>query len=109
MHKKELITIFESALDKTGVADKQALIERLDSKLNKSNYDVQDCSFIEIIINEDRKEFEQSFSDLLNEINKDHKNRDECIEETVNLFIQSLEHSIDYYYNSIIARHFSSS
>jgi len=110
MHKNELIGIFESALESSGITEKSIFIEKLDRKLEGKKYDIQDCSLIEIIINEDREDFEESFSELIKSRFSGGNNTlsEKSIEETVNLFIQSLEHSIDYYYNNIIARHFSS-
>lgn len=115
MHKKELLKLFESVLDNAGFNNKEDYKDKLHQKLGNKRYDTQDIALIELLLKDDREEFCDNYYEVLqNNIleRKDienYKDTDECIEETVKHFIQSLEHSIDYYYNSIIAKHFSSS
>lgn len=114
MYMDEITNLFESALKKTKIKNHGPYKERLRIELNKKKYDTQDKSLMEILLKEDSDEFRDGYIQLLNESvlnRKDIENyldTEECIEETVNLYLQSLEHSIDYYYNSIIAKHFSS-
>lgn len=114
MYLNELIDMFTSVLEKTVINDSTSYTDKLRSELKKKTYDTQDISLMEILIKEDREEFENNFLKSLessvfgrNDLDN-YLDSDECIEETVNLYLQSLEHSIDYYYNSIIAKHFSS-
>lgn len=114
MYLQELVNIFTSVIEKTVIKDSTPYADKLRSELKKKKYDTQDISLMEILINEDREEFENNYLENLessvisrNDLN-DYLDSDECIEETVNLYLQSLEHSIDYYYNTIIAKHFTS-
>lgn len=114
MYLNQLTEIFNRAIEKTELSQGELYNNRLRQEIEKRNYDTQDISLMEIMIKEEHEEFEKSFAELientvLNRIDRqEYIDSDECIKETVNLFIQSLEHSIDYYYNSIIARYFSS-
>ncbi len=114
MYQEELVNLFEIALKDTIINNYEPYTSRLRSELKKKKYDTQDISLMEILLNDDRDEFVDNYNQLLSRSVLDRNDlesyidTDECIEETVNLYLQSLDHSIDYYYNSIIAKHFSS-
>lgn len=109
--KDELLLVLDSALKRAGIPHRSSYKNELSKKLQSNKLDLQDITLVEIMLKEDRDEFENEIVALLkgSQLNEQESITEECIEETVILFIQSLEHSIDYYYNTIISKHFSSS
>ena len=72
---------------------------------------------IEAILREDKKDLVESLVDTLEERTSKLEgdqldkflNSEEIKKEAINVFITSLEHLINYYYNNVIGKHFSSS
>ena len=81
--------------------------------LEMKKYDLQDQTIIERILKEDFESFSESFADLLESSVPTGEERASFFEDknggniVINLFIKSVEHSIDYFYNDIISKQFS--
>ncbi len=115
IYTEELINIFETSLKENykGSVTKE-LISRLLAAITNRKYDAQDQALIEIALNNDRENFAESVSENLKLI-LDKKadasvfiRSEEGQQEIIDLFLKSLEHTIDFYYNSIISKQFSS-
>lgn len=112
---EELIKIFETCLKENykGCVT-TTLISSLSTAITNRKYDAQDQALIEIALKNDRETFVESVSETLKLI-LDKKadiavfiNSEKGQQEIINLFLKSLEHTIDFYYNSIISKQFSS-
>ncbi len=113
MYIDELLIIFNSSLNKfprIGITETHI---DLKEKLVNKNYDIQDQAIIEAIIRDDRQTLEEGFEEVLEIIsNKIEISND--IEDTLlnneitDSIIKSLEYTIDFYYNTMVSKHFSS-
>ena len=87
----------------------------LRNEIEKKKYDLQDQTIIETIIKEERDSFSDSFNEVLeNSVPEgmdkiSYLNSPDGKSNVVDIFIKSLEHSIDYFYNEIISKQFSGS
>ena len=88
-------------------------INELKAAVENKKYDLQDQTIIERILIEDIESFSESFNELLENTVPVGEERvlffeKEDGEKTIiELFIKSVEHSIDYFYNDIISKQFS--
>ncbi len=104
MYIDELIEVFEATvIDIPGLNHIEVSIELRETIVAKK-YDLQDEGLIEAILREDKRELIDSLKEGLAEIG----NSDDIKKEAINHFIASLEHLINYYYNNVIGKHFSS-
>ena len=91
----------------------EEFISALKVRIEKSKYDLQDQTIIERILNEDGDSFSESFLEQLDSLvpDGDEKNifltGEEGKSKIIDLFIRSVEHSIDYFYNDVISKQFS--
>jgi hypothetical protein len=113
MYIDELVKVFEEALSKYGVLGAAPLNDELKQGLISRKYDLQDEAMIETIIKQDRDELLEAFVDALdreleNTEPDDYLNSEKGKREAVRLYITSLEHMINFYYNSLVGKHFSS-
>ena len=107
MYIDELVKVFESTVSEIPALSDSETLSMLNDRLVAKKYDLQDQGLIEAILREDKKELidslKQAFEDgTLNVDSEDIK------KEAINFFIASLEHLIDYYYNNVVGKHFSS-
>lgn len=88
--------------------------ESLEKAIINKEYDLQDQTLIEAIISKDKETFIESFEETLNLRLEQENSREEFLisdlgqSETIQIFIKSIEHMIDYYYNNVISKQFSS-
>ena len=113
MYADDLVKIFEEALSQYGVIDPHLLNHELKQSLISRKYDLQDESMIETILKQDRDELLEAFTNALErELENtgwdDYLTSEEGKREAVRLYITSLEHMINFYYNSLVGKHFSS-
>ena len=86
----------------------------LKNAILEKKYDLQDQTLIEAILSKDKDTFVETFVEIINgklekEVDKtEYLNSELGRNETIQVFIKSIEYMIDYYYNSIISKHFSS-
>lgn len=89
----------------------------LRSVIENKKYDIQDLALIEAIINDPEKQLHHSLTEDYEAINdkiiKEHtslNNIEEDIlkQEILEVFISNLEYYIDFFYNNLINKHFSS-
>ncbi len=117
MHTKRLYKIYSSSLseisDLNSIVTESYLTQTIESK----KYDIQDQALIEAIINDKEKQLEQSLREDYEKFLKDLTKKngsatstDPLIlkEKLLSIFITNLEYYIDYFYNSLINKHFSS-
>ena len=107
MYIDELITVFEQAVSDNPELNNNEVYNALRNALVAKKYDLQDEGLIEAILREDKKELIDSLQEGLSNAGLDLNNED-IKKEAINIFIASLEHLIDYYYNNVIGKHFSS-
>ena len=88
-------------------------LNELKTAIENKKYDLQDQTIIERILKEDIESFSESFSELLESTIPEGDDRSSFFESengentVIELFIKSVEHSIDYFYNDIISKQFS--
>jgi len=111
----DLIKVFESTVkeDYPEIINSE-FTSNLSLAITNKKYDIQDQALIETILTEDRESFTKEFAETLKirieqeESSSDFIISDEGQNEIINLYIKSIEHMIDYYYNNIISKQFSS-
>ena len=113
MYTDDLVKIFEEAISKYGITEPGPLSDELERRIESRKYDLQDEAMIETILKQDRDELLESFIEALdreleNNEPDDYLNSEEGKREAVRLYITSLEHMINFYYNSLVGKHFSS-
>ena len=115
MYIEQLAKVFESVLVEN--YPQYSFTEHVSSltlEIENKKYDVQDQTLIETFLKEDLDNFRESFIESLNDlINSKEDFADYAISEEgrssiIQLYIKSIEHMIDYYYNNIISKQFSS-
>ena len=88
-------------------------LNELKTSIENKKYDLQDQTLIERILKEDIESFSESFAELLESTITAADDRSAFFENenggntVIQLFIKSVEHSIDYFYNDIINKQFS--
>ena len=116
MYIDELVSSFEAAVSNYPELDNQETFDLLRANIADKKYDLQDEGLIEAILREDKKELveslEQGLQDILSNLKDDDQadflSSEEAKKEAINIFIASLEHLINFYYNNVIGKHFSS-
>ncbi len=117
MHTKRLYKIYSSSLSE--ISDLNSIVTEsyLTQTIVSKKYDIQDQALIEAIINDKEKQLEQSLREDYEKFLKDLTKKngsatstDPLIlkEKLLSIFITNLEYYIDYFYNSLINKHFSS-
>jgi hypothetical protein len=117
MHTKELYVIYSKSL--LGLQALSNIVTESDiaAILESKKYDVQDLALIEAIINDPEKQLGESlkenYEELVTELTKKNgpaSDTDPLVlkEKLLSIFITNLEYYIDYFYNSLINKHFSS-
>ena len=115
MYIDELLEVFESAVKESyPELINSELISNMSLHIKNKKFDIQDQTLIETFLKEDLDHFKESFYDNLNkhigsvEDSRAYLNSEEGHNNIILLYIKSIEHMIDYYYNSIISKQFSS-
>jgi len=114
MYIEDLITTFKIITkDNYPELNTEEFLNELKNILEEKKYDLQDQTIIERILIEDTESFSESFSGLLNATVPEGRERttyfknDNGGKTIIDLYIKSIEHSIDYFYNDIISKQFS--
>lgn len=107
MYIEELIIIFEKAVEDYPELGKTEVLDTLKISIEDKKYDLQDEGLIEAILREDKHELIDSLRQGLTGID-DSDDVQDIKKEAINIYIASLEHLINYYYNNVIGKHFSS-
>ena len=108
MYIDHLLEVFKSVVSKYSKLNDDNILEILKEEIEAKKYDLQDQGLIEAILREDKKDLVEPLEDFLNDNNSELNNQD-IKKEAIKIFIASLEHLINYYYNNVIGKHFSSS
>jgi len=115
MYIDDLIRVFDRASGRYSELRSPKVKEKLTAALKAKKYDIQDEGLIEAILKDDTDDLVESFQNTLeihiggnDEVSK-YLRSEEGIKESIDIFIASLEHMMNFYYNSLIGRHFSSS
>ena len=117
MHTKRLYKIYSSSLSE--ISDLNSIVTEsyLTQTIVSKKYDIQDQALIEAIINDKEKQLEESLREDYEKFLKDLTKKNESAtstdplilkEKLISIFITNLEYYIDYFYNSLINKHFSS-
>ncbi len=105
MYIDDLVEVFKNTVSDFPELNSSEMISSLRENLEAKKYDLQDEGLIEAILREDKDDLIEPLQQSLNEAN----NSEDIKKEAINIFIASLEHLINYYYNNVIGKHFSSS
>jgi len=113
---EELLRVFEEiAKENFPELDLEKFLPALREEIKKKKYDLQDETLLETALRDDRSSFKNSFLDMLEEraareqSGKTFILSDKGRDEAISMLIATAEHTIDYYYNTIIGKHFSAS
>ena len=104
MYIDDLVETFQKAVVDFPELNSEELLRSLRLGIEAKKYDLQDEGLIEAILREDKHELIDSLKQGLNDL----QDTDDIKKEAINIFIASLEHLINYYYNNVIGKHFSS-
>ena len=104
MYIDDLVEVFDRAVSDFPELSSAEISKSLREGLVAKKYDLQDEGLIEAILREDKHELVEPLKQGLNSIEK----TEDIKKEAIKIFIASLEHLIDYYYNNVIGKHFSS-
>lgn len=113
---EELLRVFEEiARENFPELDLEEFSKALREEIKKRKYDLQDEALLETALRDDRDTFKNSFLDMLEERatredgGKTFFLSDKGRNEAISILMTNAEHTIDYYYNTIIGKHFSAS
>jgi hypothetical protein len=113
-----LVDVFERVLSKYPELPNSQTKELLKQQLERKKFDIQDEAIIEAILKDNDSPLEKSFNQSLNnhlngldpEINLGGLLRSEEGQNgVVEIFLSVLENLINYFYNTLIAKHFAGS
>lgn len=107
MYIDELLEVFEKTVADYPELNSSDTINLLRQGIEAKKYDLQDQGLIEAILREDKKDLVEPLTDALGNKSLNLSNED-IKKEAIKIFIASLEHLINYYYNNVIGKHFSS-
>lgn len=113
MYIDDLIKLFEKASGHYHELRAPQTLKALKSAIEAKKYDLQDEGLIEAILRDEEKEIVESFQQQLelllggNDEASKYLSSPDGINETVDIFINSVEHLMNYYYNNLISKHFS--
>ncbi len=108
MYIENLIEVFKKAVSEYPELNGNDVLDLVRKGIEAKKYDLQDEGLIEAILREDKKDLIESLEEWLKDKSSDFSSED-IKKEAINIFIASLEHLINYYYNNVIGKHFSSS
>jgi len=108
MYIDDLIDVFEKVVSESPELKADDVLDFLRKGIEAKKYDLQDQGLIEAILREDEKDLIEPLQEWLKDKSSDLSG-DDIKKEATNIFIASLEHLINYYYNNVIGKHFSSS
>ena len=113
---EELLRVFEEiARENFPEFDLEKFSAALHEEIKKKKYDLQDEALLETALRDDRDAFKNSFLEMLEEKAARENGGKAFIlsqrgrDEAISILIANTEHTIDYYYNTIIGKHFSAS
>jgi len=118
MNREILLRAFKEILNEFPALPPGKAKEVLLSEAQKKNYDLQDEAFIEKALEDETRPIESYFRDaMLDYLQKndlgdgldEFLGTDEGTALAVGIFLTGLEKAIDFYYNAVIAMHFSTS
>ena len=114
MYIEDLINTFEEITENIfPELNKEPIKEQLKIHILNKKYDTQDQTLIEAFLEQDKSSFVDSFTDSLNDkldnnYPENYLSTKEGQKTALEIYVKSVEHMIDYYYNSLISKHFSS-
>ena len=113
---EELFRVFEEiARENFPELDLEKFSLALHEEIKKKKYDLQDEALLETALRDDRDTFKDSFLEMLEErAARENSGKAFILSErgrnaAISILIANTEHTIDYYYNTIIGKHFSAS
>ena len=113
---EELLRVFEEiAGENFPELDLEKFFPALREEIKRKKYDLQDEALLETALRDDRDAFKNSFLEMLEERAASENSGKAFIlsergrNEAISILTASAEHTIDYYYNTIIGKHFSAS
>ena len=113
---EELLRVFEEiAGENFPELDLEKFSLVLREEIKKKKYDLQDEALLETALRDNKSTFKNSFLEMLEEraaredSGKAFILSDKGRDEAISILMTNAEHTIDYYYNTIIGKHFSTS
>ncbi|MGH7884262.1 MAG: hypothetical protein ACRENO_01055 [Thermodesulfobacteriota bacterium] len=114
MYLEDLINTYkEIAEKKILLINTEAFIQTLTNEIVNKKYDLQDQTFIETALRDDKESFIETFIKLLErklnvvENLHDYLDSNEFREDVINFYVKSIEYTVDFFYNTIISKQFS--
>lgn len=117
MYIQQLTEILENILLKYENLYELEIKNQLAKAIESKKYDLQDQALIEAIINDKEKQLIESLEDnyfeMVKKFNVKYGSVSNTDPQTINhevisIFISNLEYYIDYFYNSLLNKHFTS-
>lgn len=113
---EELLRVFEEIVrENFPELDLERFSLALREEIKRKKYDLQDEALLETALRDDRDTFKDSFLEMLEErATRENSGKAFILSEkgrnaAISILIANTEHTIDYYYNTIIGKHFSAS
>lgn len=114
MHTRKLFEIYEDSLKNTSGLEGLVSEADLEQAITKKKYDLQDLALIEVVMNDDEKQFHESLKENYEALSADLTKKngpatetDPLKEQLLEIFISNLNYYIDLFYNSLLNRHFA--
>lgn len=107
------LTFREIAEEKAPELNKDSFVNELSEEIKKKKYDVQDQTFIETALKDDKESFIETFNELLGTVLKDVEKPGEYLKSqegkkaVMEIYIKNIEYTVDLFYNAIISKQFS--
>lgn len=106
-------TFSEIAEEKAPELNRVHVLDELSEEIKKKKFDVQDQTFIETALRDDRESFVETFNELLDGVLENVENPKEFLEsregkdEVISIYLKNVEYTVDLFYNAIISKQFS--
>lgn len=108
-----IITYKEFAEVKIPELHTEDFIYELSEEIKKKKYDLQDQTFIENALKDDKESFIETFNELLDKKLSEFENRKELILSdhgktfVIESYLKTIDYTVDLFYNAIISKQFS--
>lgn len=114
MYLDDLIKTYkEIAMVKIPELNTEDFVQHLSDEIKKKKYDVQDQTFIENALKDDKESFIETFDEMLDKKLSEFENEKEFILSdhgktfVIESFLKTIDYTVDLFYNAIISKQFS--
>ncbi len=88
-------------------------IQNLSDEIKKKKYDIQDQTFIETALKDDKESFIETFEEIIDKKLNEFENRKEFVLSdhgksfVTETYLRTIDYTVDLFYNAIISKQFS--